>query len=186
MTRLKNTDGFSFIELMTVIGIIGIMSAIALPYYFAGQPQRRLKAAARDLYGAVQQARLLAVKNSQDCTLIFEATSYYYYVDEDGSGAHNGAERRVDVDLARYYDVEFGSGTASTNSTQLGSIGANNSSIADISITFIPAGTAGFNSAGNNAVYFQNINNPTGSFAVSVQLSGASKVSWSDGTGDWR
>ncbi len=180
MTRLKNTDGFSFVELMTVIGIIGIMAAIALPSYFAGQPQRRLKSAARDLYGAVQQARLLAVKNNQDCTLIFAATSYYYYVDEDGSGAHNGNEKRVDLDLARYNDVEFGSGTASMDS-----IGAETSSAAT-SITFIPAGTAEFDSAGNNAVYFQNINNPAVSFAVSVQLSGASKVSWSDGTGNWR
>ena len=188
MTLLKNTDGFSLVELMTVIGIIGIMTGIALPSYLAGQPQRRLKSAAKDLYGAVQQARLLAVKNNQDCSLIFNATSYYYYVDEDGNGAHNGDEKRVDLDLAIYNDVEFGNGTAPTSSAQLGSIGAHSSSAAT-SITFIPAGTAEFAPDpidGDNIIYFQNINNPTGSFAVSVQLSGTPKISWSDGTRDWR
>ena len=184
MMRLKNTAGFSFVELMTVIAIIGIMSAIALPYLISGQPQRRLKAAARDMYSAMQQARLLAVKNNQDVAVRFGAD--FYYIDEDNDGVHDSGESRIDL-LPQYHDVEFGNGTASMSQAELDSIGANSAVNASF-ITFIPAGTAEFAPdpmTGDNTVYFQNTNNPSERFAVSVQMSGSVKTSWYDGN-EWK
>jgi prepilin-type N-terminal cleavage/methylation domain-containing protein len=222
MMCFKKTDGFSAPELLMVVAIIGIMAAVAIPSFISGIPRRQLKSAARDLYGAVQQARILAVKNSQNYNLIFEVKledgelkEFYYldedndksydasaevftdkdddgtydigepFIDSDGSGSYSYAERRTD--LSNYHDVEYGRGTAPTNL-----VGANNSSIVSIGssiiITFIPAGTAEFSPdpvSGDNTVYLQNINNPSESVAVSVQLSGASKISWYTGNGTW-
>ncbi len=227
MKLLRKIEGFSLIELLVVIAIIGVLSAIVVPSFISGMPTRRLKSAARDLYGAVQHARLLAVKNNQNYKLIFEEKvedgelkQFYYldennnekwdkwdepftdengnetydlgepFTDEDGNQSYSFAERRTDLsntDLSNYHDVEYGSGTAPTNL-----VGAHNSSIVSIDspiiITFTPAGTAEFSSdptSGDNTIYLQNVDNPSGSFAVSVQSSGASKISWSDGQGGW-
>ncbi|MCI5160553.1 MAG: type II secretion system protein GspH [Candidatus Electrothrix sp. AX5] len=183
MKLLRKTEGFSLIEILVVIAIIGVLSAIVVPSFISGMPTRRLKSAARDLYGAMQQARLLAVKNNQNCTLRFGATSYY--IDEDDDEVFDAGEKEVKLSI--YNDVQFGSGTAPTSPDQLRRIGAHSSSKAS-SITFISAGTAEFSPDlinGDNTVYLQNINNPSKSFAVSVQLSGASKISRFDGHGEW-
>ena len=188
MMRLKNTAGFSFVELMSVIAIIGIMSAIALPYLVSGQPQRRLKAAARDLYSAMQQARLLAVKNNQPVHVCFNTGANFYFLDDvlDNNGDDNRClpvptERPERIDLQEiYYDVQFGRGSATT-----APVAATGNTTAEF-ITFRPAGTTAPDSAGNNTVYLQNSNNPSESFAVSVQMSGSVKISWFDGKGNWR
>ncbi|CAK8721904.1 prepilin-type N-terminal cleavage/methylation domain-containing protein [Candidatus Electrothrix aarhusensis] len=214
MMCFKKTDGFSAPELLMVVAIIGIMAAVAIPSFISGIPRRQLKSAARDLYGAVQQARILAVKNSQNYTLIFEADFYYLdedndksydasaevftdkdddgtydigepFIDSDGSGSYSFAEKRTD--LSKYNDVKFGSSTAPMSQDKLDRIGAHSSSKA-LFITFTPAGTAEFSPdpvSGDNTVYLQNINNPSESVAVSVQLSGASKISWYTGNGTW-
>ncbi|MCI5165792.1 MAG: prepilin-type N-terminal cleavage/methylation domain-containing protein [Candidatus Electrothrix sp. GM3_4] len=302
MKLLRKTEGFSLVEILIVIAIIGILSAVVVPSFISGMPTRRLKSAARDLYGAMQQARLLAVKNNQNYTLIFDEeeveeegvvrVKQFYYLDEDDDGEwdpqdepftdendnktydlylnesftdengngtydlgepftdendngtydlypselindrngngkydpgeddpfddknHNDkydldpgepftdsdengrysfAERRTDLSKfnreakLNNADVEYGRGTVSTNP-----VGAHNSSIVSIgspiSITFTPAGTAEFSpdpTSGDNTIYLQNEDNPSGSFAVSVQSSGASKISRFAGQGDW-
>jgi type II secretory pathway pseudopilin PulG len=143
MKLLSKEEGFSLVEVLAIIAIVGVISAIALPSFISGMPKRRLKAAARDLYGAMQQARLLGVKNSLTCRVMIEADSYYLdqdndgefdgidesftdedgngvydfgepYTDSDGGGSYSYAEKRLD--LSEYGDVEFGNGTAPATS----------------------------------------------------------------------
>ncbi len=150
MMRLKktNTDGFAFIELIVVIAIIGLLSAIALPMYISPMPQRRLKSAARDLYGAMQKTRLLAVKENQNKTLNF--------------GAHSYGLDASETDLSvKYHDVAFGCSAAPGSWT--GSATAAN-------ITFTPAGTSS-----DSTIYIQS-DNTSECFAVTVALSGALKI----------
>jgi prepilin-type N-terminal cleavage/methylation domain-containing protein len=188
MMRLKSTEGFSLVEVMTVIAIIGIITAIALPTYISGMPHRRLKSAARDLYGAMQQARLLAVKKNHPVHVCFNTGADSYFLDDDGDLNLCDTPPVKQIDLKeKYYDVQFGRGDAPSSKPALGAFDINLAPY----ITFLPAGTAQFETEnGPNAVYIENITSPSEkekeSFAVAVMDSGAVKISWYDGKGNWK
>ena len=60
---IRNKSGFTMTELMTTIGIIAIISAIAVPNFISWIPKRKLGIGARDILNAVESARLTAVRN---------------------------------------------------------------------------------------------------------------------------
>jgi prepilin-type N-terminal cleavage/methylation domain-containing protein len=167
---MRNINGFSFVELMTVIAIIGLMAGIALPSYISGMPDRRLQAAARDLYGAMQRTRLLAVRENRNRILFFESNggNDSYYI--DAVKKINLAER----------DARFGQGMAPEPDKDKYRIKNGTPTAMPFSITFTPAGTV--DSPVANTIYIENISNPSKSFAVIVQESGAIKTIRFDGT----
>jgi prepilin-type N-terminal cleavage/methylation domain-containing protein len=88
--RLNNKNGFTFAELVVVLLVIAIMAAIAVPSFISWLPDMRLKAAARELYGAAMKAKGEAVKRNKNCALTFNqavpvsgGTTYVYIVYED-------------------------------------------------------------------------------------------------------
>jgi type II secretion system protein H len=167
-----NANGFSLVELLVVIAIIGIISGIALPSYIAKMPHRRLQTAARDLYGAMQQARLLAVKENRNITI--RVGTDFYYIDRNNNNTPDTDEKLVN--LSRYNDVTFGHGKSVTRwdgSTDF---------TGDTLITFTPAGTAnGVVNVNDGFIYLQNKTSPSETFAITVQTSGAIKIRWFDG-----
>jgi type II secretion system protein H len=164
--KMRDVKGFSLVELMTVVAVVGLISAIAVPSYLSGMPKRRLTAATRELYGVMQQTRLLAVKDGQSKRLRFETN--FYYRDDNNNKICDPGEKRID--LSEYHDVEFGGGAAKKN--------WNGDPLAQASyITFSPEGTAN-----SSTVYFQNISAPRESFAITSQTSGALKIRWFNGS----
>ncbi len=62
-------SGFTLMEVMVVIAIIGIVSATGMYSFLNSMPNRKVKAASRDLYEAFQEANIQALNRDQNVTL---------------------------------------------------------------------------------------------------------------------
>jgi len=76
----KQVKGFTLIEVIVVIAIIGIMSAIAIPAINTWAPNYRLKSAARDVYSTLQKVRSIAVKSNINTAVMFDPANNRYTV----------------------------------------------------------------------------------------------------------
>ena len=106
-TRCHRQAGFTMVELMIVIVVIAILSAIAVPNIISRLPNYRAKAAARDMISNFQKAKMEAVKRNRDVIIQFtpgayavsgQVGSYQVFVDDGsgggiaGDGIQNGSE----------------------------------------------------------------------------------------------
>jgi type IV fimbrial biogenesis protein FimT len=82
---MRKNSGFTLFEMMVVIGIIGILSMIAIPNIISWLPKHRLGSATRSLLSAMQYARLVAVKENVDIFVKFDPPNdiYILYYDSD-------------------------------------------------------------------------------------------------------
>lgn len=167
----KNSSGFSFVELMVVIAILGIMSAVSVPAFLSALPEKHLKDAARNIYADLQKARLLAVMKNKKITVRFNETGEYYYIDEDEKGTVGYKEwnpGETKGNLADYGGVVYGKGGAVKD--------WHKDLITHVvpyqdTISFQPVGTAK-----SDSVYLQYQNEKTIAYAVTATNYGTVKI----------
>ena len=109
----KRTLGFTLIEMMVVIAVIAVLSAIAVPSFMEYARNQRLNGAARQVYTDLMNARQQAVTENKKIIVQFVNNHQYQFVrDNDASETvTTWDETLVLRDIQpEYSDVTFSAG----------------------------------------------------------------------------
>jgi type II secretory pathway pseudopilin PulG len=82
--RKHAETGFTLLEVMTVLGIIFFMAAMATPVALSWIPNYRLKNAALDLFSNFQLARMRAIQSSSEYGIVFHVRAGKYQLVNGG------------------------------------------------------------------------------------------------------
>lgn len=108
---MQNQKGFSLIELIVVMAIMGIAAGIAVPVYNNMKPQIRLNGAARQVMGDLMWARMRAISQNNEFKIFFLDNHRYRILDDDDNNGIikiDGSELTVTKDIQdKYHDVTF-------------------------------------------------------------------------------
>lgn len=119
----RKESGLTLIEVINVLAIISILSAISFPAIINWLPNYRLRAAARDLYSNFQRAKLEAIRSSGECAVYFDSVNDNYQLVSggpdgicDGAPAGNPPIPQNDDELLNYVTLpDYGSGVSYGN-----------------------------------------------------------------------
>ncbi len=89
---MHKNSGFGLIELLVVIGVVAVISAIATPGVLTWRANTKLRSAAEHLRGALQLAKSRAVRDGHTVIVELTADNYFIFVDtgNGGGGPANG------------------------------------------------------------------------------------------------
>jgi prepilin-type N-terminal cleavage/methylation domain-containing protein len=71
----KSNSGFTLIEMMVVVIIIGVIAAIATPNFLGMLNRNRINDAAQQVEGALKEAQRQALRNGKPCTVDIDRTN---------------------------------------------------------------------------------------------------------------
>ena len=149
---LADVSGFSVGELMTVVSLIGIVSAVGIPSFLSFQPSMRLNGAAREVLSRLNWARASAVQNNNTSVVTFlNDHSFQIFNDVNGNGSADANETTTVNLQSDYSDVSF----TVSGSSSMPTFNGRGTATADTTVT---------------------ISNPSGSKTVEVSPTGIVKI----------
>ena len=97
----QKQTGFTLIEAVIVLAMIGILAGIATPAIIHWLPDYRLRQAAMDIRSNMQKARIEAIKRNTYISIVFTPATYtpsgnvgsYKIFVDDGNGVQDGGEQ---------------------------------------------------------------------------------------------
>lgn len=87
---MRQNRGYTLIEIMTVIAIIGISTSIVIPNVIGWLPKYRLRSGAEEIQSALQLARLSAVKQNTTATVNFNTINHTFVATISGKTIKRG------------------------------------------------------------------------------------------------
>ena len=108
---LKNRTGFTLVELSITLGLLGILTAIAVPSYISWLPRHRLLTSARQIYDDMQLAKIRAVKDNTAAYITFNTApnnTYFIFLDDvTQNGIYNVGETILRNNITLENDVDI-------------------------------------------------------------------------------
>jgi type IV fimbrial biogenesis protein FimT len=168
---MRTKGGFTIIELLVTLIILGILATVAIPGFSRFMPNYRLRSALRDVGSNFQLAKMTAVRRNCNCTVTFKQAigetiyDYIVYVDSNNNLEYDAGEEVIAKVLwTDYKDITFdltkggGDGLTFTDNDE-----------GLPSIAFRPNGATRNNAGGFGAgtLFLKNVRNETGSVVVS-------------------
>ena len=86
----KDARGFSMVELMVILAVMGIVSAFALPSFLTYWQSATLRAGSEELRTVLNDARQLAIASNNTVCVTSSTTTIHYRVGACGNTAYVG------------------------------------------------------------------------------------------------
>jgi type II secretion system protein H len=89
---MKKTAGFSILELLIVIAVIAVVSALVTPNIISWRNNAKLRGAAGNLKADLEMAKVNAIKENNFVAIKFVGDSYEVFVDKSDDGTRDADE----------------------------------------------------------------------------------------------
>lgn len=77
---MQKRSGFTVTELIVIIALLSLLTAVAVPNFLSWLPKYRLRSAARDLFSNLQLAKMEAIKTNRNCSIGYEKNPDRYAI----------------------------------------------------------------------------------------------------------
>jgi type IV fimbrial biogenesis protein FimT len=94
---MKKSRGFSILELLVVLAVIAVVSAIVTPNFISWRNNAKMRGAVDNLMGDLEMAKIRAVKENNFVAVMFNPTGYRVFVDKANFWVQDTDERLVRV-----------------------------------------------------------------------------------------
>ncbi len=95
---MSQNHGFSLLELMIVLAIIGLIMAVAAPAFNAAMPGLETKSAVRQLNAVLRYARATAMTSGEDSQVILDLEQHVFYLIDEEKRYHLPENLTVDIE----------------------------------------------------------------------------------------